>query len=146
MLPTTLHSCYFNPVAQLWCFGFKLFLHYRSVFTTINLALLFLVLIFLINYLINLAQVSTTRPYFAQPRSVLISHAGKCISSENSGHVTIPPNTCCICDRKRKIVFRCRNIADNVCLGCVVQWTIQNQNGSNPWPCCRPTSPTESSA
>ena len=148
MLPTTLHSCYFNPVAQLWCFGFQQIIqriHWQLIIITTSVLALALALSLLIVHLIDQAPVSSGRSHNSVLRSVLVSHSGHCRSSESSGHIVIPEDTCCICDRKRKTIFRCRNIADNVCLGCVVQWTIQNPNGSNPWPCCRPPSPTESS-
>jgi hypothetical protein len=148
MLATTLHSCYFNPVAQLWCFGFQQLthrIHWQPLIIATWVLALSLALALLVVRLIDLAQVSSARSHNCAPRSVLVSHSGRCKSSESSGHTVIPEDICCICDRKRKTIFRCRNIADNVCLGCVVQWTIQNPNGSNPWPCCRPPSPTESS-
>lgn len=148
MLPTTLHSCYFNPVAQLWCFGFQQLMHrihWQPLIIATSVLALALTLSLLIVHLIDHAYANSTRSDNRVPRSVLVSHSGHCRFSESSGHTVIPEDTCCICDRKRKTIFRCRNIADNVCLGCVVQWTIQNPNGSNPWPCCRPPSPTESS-
>ena len=145
---STLRSCYFNPVAQFWCFGFQSLIHrihwQPLLIATATLALA-LLLALLVERHIYLTQGSSVRRYNGAPRSVLVSHRGRCRSSESSGHTVIPEGICCICDRKRRTVFRCRNIADNVCLGCVVQWTIMSPDGSNPWPCCRPISDSESS-
>lgn len=150
MLPTTLHSCYFQAgfFTVLGWFGFQQLtqrIHWQPLIIITSALALALALAWLADSLTNLAQVSRTRSHNRVPRSVLVSHSGHCRFSESSGHTVIPEDICCICDRKRKTIFRCRNIADNVCMGCVVQWTIKNPNGSNPWPCCRPPSPTESS-
>jgi hypothetical protein len=148
MHATTLYSCYFNPIAQLWCFGFKRLvhgIHWQPLLIATAIFAMVLILAILIEYVSNIAQRSSARSHNGAPRSVLVSYMGRCKSSDTTGHTVIGEDMCCICDRKRKTVFRCRNIADNVCLGCVVQWTIMNPNGSNPWPCCRPSPGSESS-
>jgi hypothetical protein len=148
MLTTTVHSCYFNPVAQLWCFGFQSLssrVHWQPLLIIAATLALALALTLLTEHCVYLAQGSSVGRHSGAPRSVLVSHRGHCKSSDTTGHPVIGEDICCICDRKRKTVFRCRNIADNVCLGCVVQWTIMNPNGSNPWPCCRPSPAPESS-
>lgn len=150
MLLTFASPCYFNPLTLLACYGplvienlvpgysWQLALALSGVVATLGYALLS-------HRFENLVNPPVTPPTPATLPRVLVSHSGHCKSCETTGHPVIGDAICCICDRKRRTVFRCRNIADNVCLGCVVQWTIMNPNGANPWPCCRPLSDSESS-
>lgn len=71
---------------------------------------------------------------------LIISNNGKRVNMEDTGHTYAQPGKCCICYTDHKVMIRCKNIADDVCLGCVIQWTITSPNSTNPWPCCRPPS------
>ena len=45
---------------------------------------------------------------------------------------------CCVCANTKDLTLRCVNIADYVCVGCVVRWTLETSaQSSNIWPCCR---------
>jgi hypothetical protein len=53
-----------------------------------------------------------------------------------SAHQPAGRGMCCVCDTENQITFQCSNIADRVCIACVVRWTTRNTQG-NHWPCCR---------
>lgn len=55
-----------------------------------------------------------------------------------AGHTMAERNKCCICDQEKDRTIRCQNIADYVCMNCVILWAVRNAgtNGNN-WPCCR---------
>lgn len=55
-----------------------------------------------------------------------------------ASHTMAQRNKCCICDKDSNQTIRCNNIADYVCMNCVILWAVRSAgtNGNN-WPCCR---------
>jgi hypothetical protein len=54
----------------------------------------------------------------------------------SSAHQPAGRGMCCVCDTDNNLTFQCSNIADRVCIACVVRWTTRTTQG-NHWPCCR---------
>lgn len=59
-------------------------------------------------------------------------------SLAHGAHTMAGRQTCCICDLVKDRTMRCNNIADYVCITCVITWAVNNAGrASNNWPCCR---------
>jgi hypothetical protein len=76
------------------------------------------------------------RPAHARLATVVrLTNRGTPIPSQ--AHQPAGRGVCCVCDMEKELTYNCTNIADRVCLACVVRWATRAPPGSNNWPCCR---------
>jgi hypothetical protein len=104
----------------------------------IDFALTYLIVlwVFTLGYRVEQRYLGTV--HRAVPTVIAVGANNQAIGSTT--HIPSGRHTCCVCDSERETTFRCVNIADHVCLGCVVHWAVQNAERPgrrNPWPCCR---------
>ncbi len=85
---------------------------------------------------LGLEERMARRPAHARLANVVrLTNRGTPIPSH--AHQPAGPGVCCVCDLEKDFTYNCVNIADRVCLACVVLWATRAPPGSNNWPCCR---------
>jgi hypothetical protein len=85
---------------------------------------------------LGLEERMARRPAHARLATVVrLTNRGTPIPSQ--AHEPAGLGVCCVCDTEKELTYSCVNIADRVCLACVVRWATRAPPGSNNWPCCR---------
>ena len=76
--------------------------------------------------------------WYPRPGPRLVMLDGPQLSVVSDTHVAAGRQTCCVCGEEQGFTLKCPNIADHVCMACVVHWTTtRGDDGMNAWPCCR---------